>query len=66
MRRDWSFAEVLRRAAEAYLLTIADEDKDETTDWKLPILKPSGGLIRDPADVHAEVDSVVERLRVQE
>ncbi|MEX2581556.1 MAG: CopG family transcriptional regulator [Verrucomicrobiales bacterium] len=61
-RRDWSLAEVLRRAAEAYLLTIADEEESEAQNWTLPVLKPSGGLIQDPADVHAEADGVLEKL----
>lgn len=46
-RRDWSLAEILRRAAEAYLLTIADEEEGEARKWTLPVLKPSGGLIQE-------------------
>lgn len=61
-RRDCSLAEVLRRAAEAYLLTIDHEEESEAKNWSLPVLKPSGGLIQDPAVVHAEADAALEKL----
>ena len=61
-RRDWSLAEILRRAAEAYLLTIADEEESDVQNWSLPVLKPSGGYVQDPAAVRAEADIVMEKL----
>lgn len=61
-KRDWSLAEVLRRAAEAYLLTIDDESSDEKN-WELPVLKPSGGLLTDPAAIRGEAEVAVERFK---
>lgn len=61
-RRDWSLAEILRRAAEAYLLTIADEEESDAQNWSLPVLKPSGGYVQGPAAVCADADIVLEKL----
>jgi hypothetical protein len=61
-RRDWSLAEILRRAAEAYLLTIDDDEQSDARKWELPVLKPSGGFLQDPASIHVEADVVVEKF----
>jgi len=62
-RRDWSLAEILRRAAEAYLLTIDDEGQGDAQKWELPVLKPSGGFLQDPSAIHTEADIVLEKSR---
>jgi hypothetical protein len=61
-QRDWSLAELLRRAAEAYLLTLPDDEACEAAHWQLPVLKPSGGYVRDPAKVRGEEEVIFERL----
>jgi len=62
-KRDWSLAEILRRAAEAYLLTIAEEEESDAQNWSLPVLRPSGGYIQDPAAINPEADAVLEKLK---
>ena len=61
-QRDWSLAELLRRAAEAYLLTLPDGEDGEAEHWQLPVLKPSGGYVCDPAKVGGEEVAIFERL----
>lgn len=62
-QRDWSLAELLRRAAEAYLLTIPDDEGDKAAHWQLPVLRPSGGFVQNPAEVHVEEDAVLARFK---
>ncbi|MEM7699218.1 MAG: CopG family transcriptional regulator [Verrucomicrobiota bacterium] len=61
--RDWSLAELLRRAAEAYLLTIDEGEGSSSEEWQMPVLRPSGGYIEDPARIHAESAAVAEKLQ---
>lgn len=62
-QRDWSLAELLRRAAEAYLLTLPDVEASEAENWQLPVLKPSGGYVCDPAKIGGEEVAIFQRLR---
>ena len=58
--RDWSVAELVRRGIEAYVQTfpaIAPE-----TDWRMPVLRGSGGHLQDPADLNAQADAVEARF----
>ena len=60
-RRDWTLAELLRRAAEAYLATLPDTEA--TAAWEMPVLPASGGLLVDPASGPREAESVLDRYR---
>jgi len=59
--RDWSLAEVVRRAAEAYLQTLPEGFSRNESVWEMPVLSPSGGYHADPASVRAEVDAILSR-----
>lgn len=59
-KKDWSLAELLRRAAEAYLITVKDDlPADE---WEFPVLRGSGGYLVDPAKIKPEADVIVNRV----
>ena len=58
-RKDWSLAELLRRAAEAYLITI--ENSKPSDQWVLPVLRGSGGYHQDPKNVKAEAEAILEK-----
>ena len=47
-QRDWSLAEFVRRGMEAYLQT-CPEPGAAGAKWALPVLRGSGGHLRDPA-----------------
>ncbi len=55
-KKDWSLAELLRRAAEAYLITVKDDLPAEQ--WEFPVLRGSGGYLIDPKDIKAEVEAI--------
>jgi hypothetical protein len=59
--RDWSVAELVRRGMEAYVQTCPDLDP-QVKAWEMPILRPSGGYIADPATVKVEADAISQRL----
>lgn len=60
--RDWSLAELVRRATEVYAQT-CPEAADTPGAWELPVLRGSGGHRTDPAGVNPEADAVEERSR---
>ena len=53
-------AELIRLGMEDFADTCVDEPAVEGG-WQLPVLRPSGGYHRDPAEVRAEVDAIEER-----
>lgn len=55
--RECSLAEVVRRASERYVRTTAPELATDET-WEMPSLPPSGGMLRDPAEVRGEVEAL--------
>ncbi len=58
--RDWSVAEVVRRGLEEYEKTcVPTSEQDEQ--WRFPTLRPSGGYVNDPANVHSELDATLSR-----
>jgi len=57
--RDWSVAEFIRRGMEAYVKTIPDTGIAQ--EWEMPVLRGSGGLLKDPASIHPESDAVEAR-----
>lgn len=59
--RDWSLAELVRRGMELYVDTCPEIQVSEP-DWVLPVLRPSGGMLRDPATLSIEADVVFERF----
>lgn len=58
--RDWSLAEFVRRGMEAYLQTCPEPAEAGST-WALPVLRGSGGHLRDPSGSRAEADAVTAR-----
>ena len=60
-RMDWSLAELLRRSAESYLATLPEVQ--EKGEWVMPVLRPSGGYLKDPAMVKPEADAI-EQTRI--
>lgn len=59
-KRDWSMAELLRRAAEAYLITLPETECSKEM-WQMPVLRGSGGYVTDPAEVSAEAEAIEQR-----
>ncbi len=59
--RDWSLAELVRRGMESYVET-CPETREPEPEWVLPVLRPSGGMLKDPAALSVEADAVLERL----
>lgn len=59
--RDWSLAELVRRGMESYVETCPEASELET-EWELPVLRPSGGMLQDPAGLSMEADAAMERL----
>lgn len=57
--RDWSLAEVVRRALEHYVDRFSDELPSGGT-WEFPVLDFGGDYLVDPAALHVEAD-VIER-----
>lgn len=60
--RDWSLAELVRRAAEVYVQTCVDV-RSSSEEWTLPTLRGSGGYRVDPASVRTEEQLVIDRYR---
>jgi hypothetical protein len=58
--RDWSVAELVRRGMEAYVQTCPDLDPNASA-WEMPVLRPSGGYIADPATVKVEAEAIFQR-----
>ncbi len=59
-QRDWSLAEFVRRGMEAYLQTCPEPDAAGAK-WALPVLRGSGGHLRDPAGSRLEADAISAR-----
>ncbi len=59
---DWPLAEVVRRAAEAYLARFP-EVADRSASWTFPTIDGGGDFLVDPARLRAEADAVAERAR---
>ena len=59
---DWSLAEVLRRATELYVERFPD-DREDGASWSFPTIEAGGDFLVDPADVRAEADAIVSRVR---
>ena len=62
--RDWSLAELIRRGMETYVQT-CPEVSASTPEWAMPILRGSGGHLRDPATVSPEADAVAQRFEMK-
>jgi hypothetical protein len=62
--RDWSVAELVRRGMEAYVQTCPDVQPSAVL-WEMPVLRPSGGYVADPAAVRVESDAITQRLNDQ-
>jgi hypothetical protein len=61
---DWSLAEVVRRGMESYVQTfpeVSEVPYPLPKAWQMPVLRGSGGQLRDPATVSIEADSITER-----
>lgn len=58
--RDWSLAELVRRAAEVYVQTCV-EVRSSSEEWTLPTLRGSGGYLIDPATIRTEEQVVADR-----
>ena len=56
-QRDWSLAKFVRRGLEAYLQTCPEPDAAGAK-WVLPVLRGSGGHLRDPANSRLEADAI--------
>ena len=58
-QRDWSLAEFVRRGMEAYLQTCPEPDAAGAK-WVLPVLRGSGGHLRDPANSPSSLSTRLE------
>ena len=58
--RDWSVAEVVRRGLEEYEKTCVPTGQPKAK-WEFPKLRPSGGYLKDPAEVNSELDATLAR-----
>ena len=59
--RDWSLAELIRRGMETYAQSCPEVEQPRA-DWKMPVLRGSGGHLVDPATVNVESDTVEKRF----
>jgi hypothetical protein len=59
--RDWSFAELVRRGMESYACTFSDVTA-KPEEWVFPVLRRSGGHLRDVSDCQAESLAIEERF----
>lgn len=60
--RDWSLAELIRRASEAYVQS-CPEPENAKAPWSMPVLRGSGGMISDPATLRPEAEAVEAKCR---
>lgn len=58
--RDWSLAELIRRATEIYAQSCPEATAAKEP-WTMPVLRGSGGHRVDPATVQAEADAIEAR-----
>lgn len=58
--RESSLAELIRQGMEDFADTCLDEPVEDRG-WQLPVLRPSGGYRKDPAEVPVEADAVEAR-----
>ena len=59
--RDWSFAELVRRGMESYASTFPNTPAKPET-WSFPVLRGSGGHLRDISESPAESLAIEERF----
>ena len=59
--RDWSFAELIRRGMESYACTFPDANA-KPNGWVFPVLRGSGGHLRDVSDFQVESIAIEERF----
>ena len=59
--RDWSFAELVRRGMESYACTFPDASVNPK-EWVFPVLRGSGGHLRDISRCQAESMVIEERF----
>ena len=62
--RDWSLAELIRRATEVYAQR-CPEDADPDPPWAMPVLRGSGGQLADPATLQVEAEAIEARSRTR-
>ena len=43
-----------------------DDDGELPTEWKLPVLRPSGGFLQEPADLCVEEEAAREKYKANE
>lgn len=64
--RDWSLAELIRRATEVYAQSCPeDADRDPPSPWSMPVLRGSGGQLADPATLQVEAEAIEARSRTR-
>lgn len=59
--RDWSFAELVRRGMESYASTFPNTPA-KPEKWSFPVLRGSGGHLRDISESAAESLAIEERF----
>jgi len=59
--RDWSFAELVRRGMESYASTFPNTPA-KPEQWSFPVLRGSGGHLRDISESPAESLAIEERF----
>jgi len=59
-RQDWSFSEVMRKAAEHFVTRFPEGPKPKNV-WRFPTLDCGGDFLADPASLRPEADAIFER-----
>ena len=60
-QQDWSFSEVMRKAAEYFITRFPEEPKPKAV-WRFPTLDCGGDFLTDPASLRPEADTILQRF----
>ena len=59
-QRDWSLAEVMRKAAEHFVSRFPESEKPQAA-WSFPTLDCGGDFLTDPANIRPEAEAIDQR-----
>jgi hypothetical protein len=60
-KQDWSFSEVMRKAAEHFITRFPEDPKSKAV-WRFPTLDCGGDFLTDPASLRPEADTILQRF----
>lgn len=59
-RQDWSLSEVMRKAAEHFVIRFPEEPKPHAA-WRFPTLDCGGDFLTDPSSLRPEAEAILQR-----